>query len=277
MKTIVTHLSVDLDAITAIWLIKKLLPGWKNAATKFVPAGTTLNDKNPDENPEIIHVDTGLGKFDHHQSNKFISASQLVYEFLLQKNHISEKNLQPLERIVNYVTEIDFFHEVFFPNPSADYHEFSLYQIVYGLRATLNNDAEIVNYSFPLLDSVLQVFKNKISAESEIKKGYVFQTKYGKSLVLETKNHETIKLALKSGFDFAATKDSSSGNIRIKTLPRKRLDLTPLYKRIILLDKKGSWFLHASKNMLLNGSSKNPKLIPSKLTLIKLIEIIKSV
>ena len=80
MKTIVTHIGPDLDAITSIWLAKTFLPAWEEASLAFVPAGSTLEGKPPDDNPEILHVDTGFGRFDHHQTNADTCASILVYE-----------------------------------------------------------------------------------------------------------------------------------------------------------------------------------------------------
>jgi hypothetical protein len=58
------------------------MPGWKSAEFKFVQAGETLDNLPPDNNPEIIHVDTGFGKFDHHQTDKETCASKLVFEYL---------------------------------------------------------------------------------------------------------------------------------------------------------------------------------------------------
>ena len=78
MKIIVTHTSPDWDAIGSVWLIKTYLAGWQEAAVEFVPAGTRRkgseklsDDSNPIERvgeDEIIHVDTGLGPLDHHQT-----------------------------------------------------------------------------------------------------------------------------------------------------------------------------------------------------------------
>ena len=124
---------------------------------------------------------------------------------------------------------------------------------------------------------MLNIFVKKINAEDELKKGFVFTSLWGKSIVIETKNEETTKLALKKGYKLVAKKDPEKGNIRIKTLPDKKLNLKPLHEKIIEADQKATWFLHASGNMLLNSSSKNPNFIPSKLSLSRLIEIIKSV
>ena len=87
MKIIVTHNSPDWDAITSVWLLKRFLPGWEKAVVEFVPAGEKSEKRNPSaslrarglENrieeaiekvgdEEIVHVDTGLGPLDHHQT-----------------------------------------------------------------------------------------------------------------------------------------------------------------------------------------------------------------
>lgn len=278
MKTIVSHLSPDIDSIAATWLIRRFLPGWSNAEIKFVSAGSTFENKPVDSNEDTIHVDTGFGVFDHHQTDKYTSATQLVFDSLKEKKLFKKNHSSALEKMVKQITDFDHFAEVYFPEPDSDHYEFMIHKIIEGgLKSVLKDDHKIVELVIPLLDSVLNIFVKKINAEEEIKRGFVFQSKWGKSLVLETRNEESIKLALKKGYSFVAKKDPDRGNIRIKTLPSNKLDLKPLQKLIIKNDKKATWFLHASGNMLLNSSSKNPHFIPSKLTLNKLIEIIKSV
>ncbi len=276
MKTIVTHISPDLDALTSSWLIKKYYPGWKNAIIKLVPAGSTLGHKDPDADPEIIHVDTGFGKFDHHQADEFTSASMLVYKFLTSEKNISLKDNEALGRFITLVTELDHFREYFYPDPSADRYNILLHEIIEGLKSTLD-DQELINLSFQLLNSALSNFKNKINAEREIKKGFIFRTYLGKSVILETKNSEAGKLAMKNGFNLVITKNPDKGYVRIKSPPVKNADLTPVYKKVLKLDPHASWFFHSSKRMLINGSAKNPSMKPSALTIPKLIEIAKSV
>lgn len=275
MNTLVTHQSVDLDAITACWLIKKYVPDWNESELAFVPAGSTLENLPPDSKPAIIHVDTGLGKFDHHQTNDYTSASKLVFEYLVNKSHIPAKYQKALEKLIKVVNDSDHFGEVYYPEAASDRYDFLLSQIIEGLKAPLHDDKKITEMGFTLLDAIFQILKNKVNAEEAIKKGFVFHSKWGKSLAIESKNEEAVKLALKSGFKFVLKKDPDRGNARIKTLPDKKLDLTSLYEEIKKLDKNGTWFLHVSKNMLLNSSSKNPNFIPTSLTLQKLIEITK--
>src|SRR3989344_7197193 len=98
MKTIVTHQSPDLDAIAAVWLVRRFLPGWKSAHCVFVPAGDTLDNGNPDEHPDIMHADTGVGMFDHHQNNDDTCASEKVYQHILKKKNLKGVDAIALER-----------------------------------------------------------------------------------------------------------------------------------------------------------------------------------
>mgnify|MGYP001568014235 CR=1 FL=1 len=86
MKLIVTHFSPDLDAVTSVWLIKRFFKNWEKAEVKFVAAGKTWENQPVDTDEEIIHVDTGLGKFDHHNTDDDTCAAALVLEALQQGN-----------------------------------------------------------------------------------------------------------------------------------------------------------------------------------------------
>jgi hypothetical protein len=277
MKCIVTHQSVDIDSITSCWLIKRFLPGWDDTELKFVPAGSTLDNKPVDSIPSVIHVDTGFGKFDHHQTDLYTSASKLVYGFLVQKEHISRKFQKPLEKLITIVNESDHFGEVFYPDASSDRFDFLLSQIIEGLKGPVGDDRKITEMVCILLDAIFQIFKNKVKAEEAIIKGFIFQSTWGRSLAMESKNEEAVKLALKQGFQLVIKKDPDRGNARIKTRPEKKLDLTPLHDEIKKYDTKGTWFLHVSKHMLLNSSSKNPNFIPTSLSLQRLIEITRGI
>jgi hypothetical protein len=275
MKTLVTHRSPDLDAITSMWLIVRNMHGWEDPKFEFVAAGKTLNEMSPDEDKNIIHVDTGLGMFDHHQLKERTSASRIVLDYVKENGFIRKSNLEPLERVADIVTIYDNFGEAHFPDSTNDIYSFSLNDIINGLKVINQDDGKTVLETFHLLDAIVLILKNKISAEEEMKKGMTFETKFGKSLILETKNDETMKQALKMGYSFVARKDPDKGFMRIKTTPAPEYDLTPLYEKIIEKDKKGTWFLHNSKNMLLNGTYKNTDMVATPLTLAQLIDILK--
>jgi hypothetical protein len=128
-------------------------------------------------------------------------------------------------------------------------------------------------------------------AEEEIKeKGIEFETRVGKGLAIETGNDEVMKLGILMGYAVVVRKDPKYGFIRIKARPQKSkaadskgflqysnlpIDLKPVYERIKRVDPSASWFLHVSGRMLLNGSSKNPKVKNSRLSLREIIDILK--
>jgi hypothetical protein len=278
MKTIVTHLAPDLDAATSIWLVKKFFPNFDQAEIKFVPAGKTLADMPPDTDiNQIIHVDTGLGLFDHHQLDQNTSAAKLVFEHLKKQEWINDFQTQILLVIVEYVNNIDHFGEVFFPDAAADFYEFCLNQIVDGLRYVIKDDQKIVVRIGEILDGIYNMLALKIKAQEEIRNGYVFESKYGKSIMLVSHNAQVLKLAQKLGYVLVIKKDPIKGFVSIKTLPDPKYDLTPIYEQIKKIDNKGTWFFHISKNMLINGSTKNPYFTPTPLTPQQLIEIIKKI
>lgn len=275
MKTVITHISPDLDAITASWLVVTYMSGWENATFAFVPSGKTLNDQPPDSDPNIIHVDTGFGQFDHHQTDEFTSASKKILDYILSKETIEEKTGQALTRIVQFVNEIDHFQEVYYPEADSDKYDFLLNVVIEAMKHRTRDDNRLIRTFFPILDSLVSYFKRKIDAKNDIDLGYIFTSRFGKSLALETKNGESSRLAQKKGFKLVVTRDPARGNIRIKAVPNQKFDLTDAYNAITKIDKKGTWFLHPSKTMLLNGSSTNPTFVPSSLTLRKVIEILQ--
>ncbi len=275
MKTIVTHIYPDVDAIASVWLIHRFLPGWDDAEVSFVPAGETLNNQPPDDNPQIIHVDTGLGRFDHHQTSKHTCASQLVLRHLIEENIIKANYHEALERMIGVVTDIDHFQEVFLPDADSDIYDFLLINIIEGLKIKYANDHKIIEIGESLMDGLLQSFFAKVHAEREIKKGLTFDSKWGKTLACESDNEEVVRLAQKKGFSMVIRKSIKKGHLRIKVLPNSKLDLKEIYDVLKSKDLKASWFYHASGHMILNGSAKNPKSIPTKLTLAQAVGIVK--
>lgn len=273
MKTIVTHIGPDLDAITSVWLVKTYFPGWEEAAVAFVPAGSTLQGLPPDANPDIIHVDTGFGKFDHHQTDEFTCASRRVYEEI----RLNRKPDPALERLVVMVTDIDHFREVYYPNPTADIWELTIVSAIDGWRLLYADDPlKVVHLGMEALDGMYKTLKNKIWAEHEIKeKGREFVSKWGKSLAVETVNDEAVHLGQKMGYMVVIRKDPNKGYIRIKAFPKAEIDLTGAYDTLRAKDPDATWFLHASRHMILNGSAKNPAMKPTKLTLEEIVGVLK--
>ena len=294
MKIIVTHSSPDMDAITSIWLIKRYLPGWEEAVVKFVPAGERLPGTKPDKiieergEDEIIHVDTGLGPLDHHQtSDEKVCGASLTWDYVrvhdsqfgAQSSERVKDKAEAIDRIVKVVVDIDHFKEVFWKDATADYHEFSIINILDGIKLQKpDQDQYYVGFVTECLDALLHEFENRIWAEREIKENSVpFTTKFGKGLGFDTINDSVIKLAQKMGYVIVIRRDPRKGYVRIKATPAINIDLTLAYEKLKKMDPDATWFLHASKKMLLNGTPKNPKMIPTKLSLSDMIKVVESI
>jgi len=305
MKIVVTHSSPDLDAISSVWLIRKFLPGWENAKVEFVPAGERFKNAKLDPNlrgtiekigeDDVIHVDTGMGPLDHHQTpDDRVCAASLTLDFikaehLLHNQAINPEKLSALERLIKVIIDIDHFKEVFWENPTADYHDFSLVGILDGLKIEKpDQDQFYVDFISQALDALLHELENKIWAEKELERGTKFKTRFGEGIGFETINDSVIKLAQKKGYVLAVRKDPRKGYVRVKAKPSQTqnsklktqssdIDLTLVYEKLKKIDPQATWFLHISRKMLLNGSVKNPKMRPTKLSLNDIIKVLESI
>lgn len=298
MKIVVTHTSPDIDAITSVWLIKKFLPDWHDSEVEFVQAGESkLKIGDPIQkygDDEYIHVDTGLGPLDHHQlQDETISASSKTWDYIKSQNpqlkfHQMEsdkwKNREAaVDRIVKIVVELDHFKDVFWEKPLADHYEFLFSEIIEGLKlAKPGQDSYYIDFGMQTLDAIFHNFENRIWAEEEIARdGIKFETRFGKGIGFESLNDSVLKLAQKMGYVIVVRKDPRKGYVRIKARPSKEnekgIDLTLVYEKLKKMDPGATWFLHVSKKMLLNGSSKNPKMKSTRLSLDEIIKVLKSV
>ncbi len=276
-KIIVTHKNPDLDAIGSVWLLKKYGgKEFENAKVIFVKAGDTFRKAEADIDEDIVHVDTGGGRFDHHDTAEKTAAAELVYKDLLERHKVEEEDVA-LVRVVKFLVETDHFGAFHWPEPTNDRYLFMLEQILNGIKlGGHGNDTDLVRIGMECLDGVYSMMNILVEAEDELKEGVEFKTKFGKGLGLKSQNDATLKLAQKKGYMVVIRKDPEEGNIRIKAAPVEGIDLSEVYKHIKKKDKKGTWFFHASGKMILNGSSKSPGQVPSDLSLEEVIGILKS-
>ncbi|MCR4329448.1 MAG: hypothetical protein NUV65_02790 [Candidatus Roizmanbacteria bacterium] len=271
--TIVSHMRPDLDACTASWLIKRFYPGFSQADIAFVPVGKTLNGEEVDSKPNVIHVDTGFGRFDHHQFKERSSAALRIFEYLKTKRTLSPLAEKVLERLVEVVTAIDNFEESSYPNPTADFYDCALHQLIEGYKASQKEDEKVMVYAFDGLESFFTILKHKVRAETDIAEGVDFTIGKFSCLGLLTRNEEAVTLAQKQGFALVIRKDPKTQRARIKVRPDVSLTLEKVYDAISKKDRVGYWFFHKSGKMVLNGSSKNPDSKPTSLTLQELIQL----
>lgn len=282
---VVTHQNPDLDAIGAEWLLYRYGGKKYEGMQKFfVPAGEQVSDQVLEakgiERDEVVHVDTGLGDFDHHQQDNEArdSATLRVYERLTATNSDLASD-EALRRVVMQINDSDHFAECFWPEPNHDRYQMMLDEVLKGLRSSKHfSDHELVEFGMICLDGVYASMKLKVGAEVDIKSfGQEFKTMWGKALAIENQNDEVIKLAQKMGYVVVVRKALDLGHVRIKAIPDSGVDLTELYQKIVDIDEEGTWYFHPSKTMLINGSRKNQNQVASPLSLEEVVEVVQSV
>lgn len=277
MKKIVTHINPDLDAVCSVWLIKRFLPGWQEAEIGFVEASSSTESvAGIDDNRDILYVDVGRGKLDHHQTKEYLSAAKLCWDFIREARlgeSLSPLEERALERLIEVVTEVDNARDLNWQEVNEDRYEFYLHNLVEGWRGLALSDLEVINLGLKMLDTVLWGLKNKIKAEKEMGRAITFQTKWGKGIATETGNKHFLVFAEAQGYPIVFIKDPKSGAVRIHARPDSSVDLSAVYDKIRELDPQSDWFLHASKKMLLNEASV-AKMRPTKLSLEEIIGIL---
>lgn len=285
MKLLVTHYAPDLDAITSVWCLKRFdAENFSDAKVTFVNPGEKIDPRVAADLgfsfEDVVHTDTGLGDFDHHQADrglKRICATSLVYDYVcaLHPEYGEDKALAYLSE---YATQIDHFEEIFWEKPDDLRYQFLLQNLIDGVRLVgIYDDEAMVHFGMTCLDGAYAALREQVHAQEDIDaKGRLFETKWGRCLAIESGNDETIKLAQKQGYVVVVRKDPNRGNLRIKAVPKKGIDLTPAYEKILAKDSVGTWYLHPAKTMLLNGSSKSRDHKASPLSLNEVIDILKS-
>jgi hypothetical protein len=284
-RLIVTHHAPDLDAIGAVWLLKRFdNQNYADAQEAFVDSGSQVNPSEAErlgfQMHQVTTVDTGLGEFDHHQPDRGhmqICATSLVYDYICRV-HPEEKENEALKYLVDFVTDVDHFGEIHWPEANSPRYCFMIHELIFGFeQVDPHNDESQMHFGLQCLDCAYASLKETFQAEKTIKEGETFELKTHKCLGIETRNDRVIKFAQRAGFALVVRKDPKSGEMRIKARPDIDLDLKGLYERIMELDPIGSWYYHPSGKMLLNGSRKQRHQRPTPLSLQQVIKLLKEI
>jgi hypothetical protein len=277
-KTIVTHQNPDLDAIMSVWLLVRFDQGeYGDAAIELVPSGSTYKNLPVDLDPDVVHVDTGLGRFDHHQDGAYgTCASRLVWEQLIRDNKVSPSDTA-LKEMVAFANEIDTFADCYYPEAVEPRFAFMLSEVIPAMhRLQIHDNQAVIRLVFVYLDSVYQRLKDRVEAMKEIEVGQKFECKWGKAVVVITGADDVNKYAQKLGYGLVIVRDPKKMRTAIKTSPKNEYPLRPLYDKIIELDEPSRWFYHNSDHMVINGTSK-AEAEPTSLSLEQIIELVKSI
>ncbi len=283
-KTIVTHMNPDLDALTAVWLLRRFGgEDWREAVVKFIPAGQTYKGEKVDSNPDVLHVDVGLGRFDHHQrADEKVCAATLVLDYLIKKSKQFAEN-EALKRLVAVVLAFDWAKHYRWPEIKEDRTAFFFFEhgIIEGWQQLYRNQSEKhLELALPVLDGIYENLKSKVEAERLIQeKAVKFKTPWGKGIGAETDIFGFLAVAQAQGYAVVVSKSPKFGYVRIHAYEfgKIKIDLSPVWEVLKQKDPAATWFLHAGKKLLLNGSRANPEMIPTKLSLGEIIEVLKNI
>lgn len=273
MKKIITHINPDLDAVASVWLIKRFLPGWQEAAVDFVAAEKI---KGVDDDPDVLYVDVGWGKLDHHQTGQPTSAAKLCWQYLSKKRDFSEVEAKAIKELVTVVTQVDNAGELYWSEVRKPRFYFYLQAILSNLRGLARTDKQVLNFGMEALEAVLLGLKNRLTVQTEFSQGIKFELPGGwRGVAVTTSNERILWEGEARGYAVVVRQDPKSGGVRVYCRPDNDIDLTKVYNKVRQLDPQSDWFLHASKKLLLNESRVNPKMQPTKLSLEEIIEILK--
>ncbi len=220
-------------------------------------------------------------KCDHHQPERAVentSAAKLTYQHVCQV-HPALKQDQALKRLIEFITDIDHFQEIHWPEADHLRYVLMIHELIRGHEMRPNhNDESQVHFGLECLHNAYYALSQTIKANQIIQEeGKNFSLGQTSCLAIETANNDTIKQAQKQGYGLVVIKDPSQGYIRIKVRPDSDIILKPLYEKINEIDNQGSWYYHPAGKMLLNGSQKKQDMQPSPLSLEKIIELITNI
>lgn len=278
-KMIVTHIHPDLDAIMSSWLLVRFNQSqFGDAKFEFVPAPHTYKDLPPDNDPNIVHVDVGAGKFDHHKPGGFTTcASLLVYEELIALKLVTEDD-ESLKIMVDIAMEVDTFKDCYWPGTDNARMALMLHEIIPALHRLQTHDNEaVLRLVFVYLDAVYQRLKDWQKGKEAVNEGTEFESAWGKGIVVTTAADDVSKTAQKMGYDIVVISDTKKGHLKIKTAPNVKLPLKAIYDKICLRENPERWVYHNSGHMLFSGSDKGEQKEPTTLQLNDLLEMIKGV
>ncbi|MDO8551771.1 MAG: hypothetical protein Q7S03_03790 [bacterium] len=274
-KIIVTHLHPDIDALTSIWLIKRFLPDWSEAKVQLVPPGETFRGAPPDDDPDVLHVDTGMGKLDHHKKRNHTSAAELTLKYVLKGRDIRKLDKQALKRMVKVVNEIDNGQDIGWPDASSDHYEFMFHNLLLSSHQSQAEERDFALY-LEILDRVFQLMKSKVQAEKTLaEKGIIFETKWGKGIAVSSPNDQVIYVGQKQGYSLVVKQEPKYNRVKIYGRFDKGVDLRKVFSALKKKDQGSNWYLHPSRSLILHKSRAVPGQTVTNLTLEEVIDILK--
>ncbi len=215
-----------------------------------------------DRDPEIIHVDTGHGRFDHHAAaDHNLSATELVRRAIASEEPV-------LQRIARAVTLLD--HALASGGTGPD-----ICALIEGYNALYPQSPEAVaSAMFANFDAWYAHEAKQARLEAAFAQRIEFETPWGLGIAMESDDGGSSRLAYGAGAVLYAYRDGK-GNMGIAAKSRSQVNLSQVLRELKRIDLDADWFLHPSKRLLLCGTPKSPPRVPSKLSLEELAGVLR--
>ena len=279
-KVLITHVLPHLDDVAAFWLYRKFVPGFDKARIEFVPKTNpeTLIDKvKADTDPNYVYVGVGEGKYDEHKGDLNDCSTSLVFKELVAEELIgvgNEVELLAVEHLVNYVTLVDLGKL-----RGSKHEEFAMGAICHAAYPEVDDKFEkskkIAKLAFTMLDAVYEECIEIAKVKRDWKKGYEFDSKWGKGFAIETSASGVDSYGYQQGYALMVFINPKNGSRQIKATTTSGADLTHAHEWLKKHDKEADWYLHHSTRLLLCKRTYDESIRLSHLSLEKLVDLVK--
>ncbi|MGD0976771.1 MAG: hypothetical protein ABR875_00555 [Minisyncoccia bacterium] len=296
------------DTIVAIFILKifgsKQFSGIENARVEIWPIVPKEKSAEEFENEGHILIDTGGGRFDHHNKEHQITASQLVVDFL-------EINDDPtLTKLLEYAKRDDFFGKGTISSDPID-RAFGLSALIAALNKSYpDNPNFVVNTILPIIAAHyneekrrFEEFPNELEQKKLEGKVVEFAAKQRdkklKIIMIESDNIGMpgyLRSQIGGRFDVVVQR-REAGFVNILTRPTKRIDLRSLVALIRVreaehagiglssklfdliqsgrISEVNNWYYDTATNSILNGgSTPTPDIEPTKISWDELAQVV---
>jgi hypothetical protein len=212
----------------------------------------------------VLHVDTGGGRFDHHNEQGYDTcAAELVRQAIAPNDPV-------LERITAQVTRID---QADVPrNKRAVF--FNVTDLINGYNSLFpNRPHHVAEAMMPNFDAWYEHEARQMRLERAFSRRLEFSTPWGLGIAMQSEEGASSRLAFQQGAVLYAYRDGR-GYMGIAAQSRSHVDLEPVYRALKRVDGEADWYLHPNHRLLLCGTPKAPPRHYSHLSLEELVDVI---
>ena len=282
IEKIILYSGADFDALFASWLFVRNVAFAKYAKFDFVKIGETWKNQPVDSDPNVVHIDTGGGKFDHHGGKNKSATRIMVTELGLGDDPALKRLLSLIEAYEN-ADKMEFYapsqlitgwYYLYRTNPKSVLERaFEVFDILYGQekqRVEIESQSDKVDWR--------EFNGKKVAVLDEIAQLRDWCFDNGADIVVWKNTNNGVPyygIQVSRKLDFSLGKVVAALRSSEAVARRVELEATDL-EVIEELEKLPGWYLHHSGKLILCGSRKKPlkKHEVSLLTFDQIVKII---